>query len=67
MVNGKWIKVIGLVASVVGGLATLASDWAHNKQDEDRIDQRCNEIFNERFANIHEVEYTEIEEDEETE
>jgi uncharacterized membrane protein len=63
MVNGKWIKAIGLAASVVGTIATLIGDWSHKKQDEERIDQRCNEIFDERFAKIQEVEFEEIEEE----
>lgn len=66
MINGKWIKVIGLAASVIGGLATLASDWSNKKQEEERIDRRCNEIFDERFAQIQEVEFEEIEDEEKT-
>lgn len=37
IVNGKAIKIIGIAASVVGVLATLAGNWAGEKQQDAKI------------------------------
>lgn len=54
--NGvSWIKVIGIAASIVTTLATLAGDWAKKKQDEEAFDKKFDEKFDERFARMNEV------------
>ena len=35
--NGTVIKVIGVAASVVGAVATVAGNWATNKQADEKI------------------------------
>lgn len=35
--NSKWIKAIGIVASVGGALATVAGSWATKKETDSKI------------------------------
>lgn len=43
MINAKMVKILGLVATVVGMGATLLTDWVNNKKMEEKIDERINE------------------------
>jgi predicted methyltransferase len=43
--TGKAIKAIGIVASVVGAVATLAGNWAGEKQQEAKIAEKVAEVF----------------------
>lgn len=37
LVNGKAIKIIGIAATALGVLATLAGNWAGEKQQDAKI------------------------------
>ena len=41
--NSKTIKVIGLIGTVLGAGATLISDWAKNKEMDEKIEKKVNE------------------------
>lgn len=41
--NGKAIKIIGIAASVVGAAATLAANWAGEKQQDAKIAEKVAE------------------------
>ena len=41
--DGKWIKVIGIGASLVGAVATLAGNWAGEKQQDAKIAEKVAE------------------------
>lgn len=43
--NNKAIKVIGIVASVVGAAATLAANWAGEKQQDAKIAEKVSEAL----------------------
>ncbi|GEM_PF-503388 len=43
MVNTKLVKILGIVATVVGMGATLLTDWVNEKKMEEKIDERINE------------------------
>ena len=43
MNNAKLIKILGLVATVVGVGATLLEDWVSEKKMEEKIDERIDE------------------------
>lgn len=43
--NGTAIKVIGIAASVVGAVATLAGNWAGEKQQEAKIAEKVAEAL----------------------
>lgn len=46
--NGKFIKVLGLVATVVGLGTTLITDWVNDKKMDERIDEKINEALSNR-------------------
>ena len=43
MINAKMVKILGLVATVIGMGATLLTDWVNEKKMEEKIDERINE------------------------
>ena len=43
--NNKWIKVIGIGASVVGAVATLIGNWAGEKQQDAKIAEKVAEAI----------------------
>ena len=43
--NGKAIKIIGIAASVVGAVATLAGNWAGEKQQDAKIAEKVAEAL----------------------
>lgn len=43
MKNAKLVKILGLVATVVGMGATLLTDWVNDKKMEEKIDERIDE------------------------
>lgn len=47
MMNEKWIKVIGMTATVLGVGATLVTDWV----DEQKMDKKIQEKVNEALTN----------------
>lgn len=56
MLNGKIVKVLGLVATVVGMGATLLTDWVNDKKMDERIEEKINEAL----ANKNEEENEEL-------
>ena len=51
MINGKMVKILGIVATVVGMGATLLSDWVNEKKMNEKIDELVIEKINETLAN----------------
>ena len=43
--NNKVIKIIGIAASVVGAAATLAANWAGEKQQDAKIAEKVAEAL----------------------
>lgn len=43
--NTKAVKIIGIAASVVGAVATLASGWASEKQTDVKITEKVAEAL----------------------
>lgn len=41
----KWIKVIGMVASGAGMVATVIANWAGDKQQDAKIAEKIAEAF----------------------
>ena len=41
--NNKLVKVIGIGATVIGAVATVASSWASSKKTEDDISKKVAE------------------------
>lgn len=39
------IKILGLVATVIGMGATLATDWVNEKKMEEKIEEKVNEAL----------------------
>jgi hypothetical protein len=38
--NIKWIKVVGITATVVGAVANIAGSWATGKETDIKLDQK---------------------------
>jgi hypothetical protein len=51
MINKKMVKILGIVATVVGMGATLLADWVNEKKMDEKIDEKVNEKINEALAN----------------
>ena len=47
MINEKMVKILGILATVVGIGATLLTDWVNEK----KMDEKINEKINEALAN----------------
>lgn len=47
MINGKMVKILGIVATVVGMGTTLLTDWVNEK----KMDEKINEKIDEALAN----------------
>nr|DAQ19129.1 MAG TPA: hypothetical protein [Caudoviricetes sp.] len=45
MNNGKLIKVLGILATVIGMGATLVTDWVNEKKMDEKIDEKINEAL----------------------
>ena len=45
MLNKKTIKIIGLIATVMGMGATLATDWVNDKKMDDKIEEKIAEVI----------------------
>lgn len=43
--NGKIIKVIGLIATVAGVGANLITDWVSEKKMDEKIEEKINEAL----------------------
>ena len=43
--NGKAIKIIGVVASILGAAATLAANWASEQQQDAKIAEKVTEAI----------------------
>ncbi len=54
MMNSKWIKVIGLAATVLGLGATLITDWVNEQKMNETIDAKINEALNNKEENENE-------------
>lgn len=66
MIGGKGLKIVLGLASIVGMGATLLSDWAKEKQEEEKFNEKFDERFNEKIAEIQEANFEEVEEEETT-
>lgn len=64
MISGKAIKAVIGLASLAGLAASYLGDWAKEKQDEEMLNQKFNEMFDERLAQIQEANFEEIKENE---
>jgi hypothetical protein len=45
MINGKMVKILGIVSTVVGMGATLLSDWVNEKKMDEKIIEKINEAL----------------------
>lgn len=45
MINGKMVKILGIMATVVGIGATLLTDWVNEKKMDEKIDEKINEAL----------------------
>ncbi len=50
--NGKVIKVIGFVATVLGLGASLVNDWVNDKKLDDKINTKVSEALAEMNSKI---------------
>ena len=48
MVNGKLIKILGLVATAVGMGATLLTEWVNEKKMDEKIEEKVAEALAEK-------------------
>lgn len=48
MFSGKIIKILGIVATVIGAGATLLNDWVSKKKMESMVEEKVNEALSER-------------------
>ena len=58
--NGKIIKVIGLIATVAGVGVNLVTDWVNEKKMDEKMDEKIEEKVNEALA-LRDKEYEEEE------
>lgn len=49
--NGKIIKIIGLIATVAGVGVNLISDWVEDKKMDEKIEEKVNEALAVRDRN----------------
>lgn len=52
MINGKMVKILGIVATVVGMGATLLTDWVNEKKMDEKIIEKINEALANRENEI---------------
>lgn len=52
MNNEKTVKILGIVATIVGIGATLLSDWVNEKKMDEKIDEKINEALANRENEI---------------
>lgn len=45
MMNEKWIKIIGMSATVLGVCATLVTDWVNEQKMDEKIQEKVNEAL----------------------
>ena len=45
MLNGKTIKILGIVAAGIGMGATLITDWVNDKKMDEKIEEKVNEAL----------------------
>jgi hypothetical protein len=57
----NWIKILGIGAGIIGGIATMISNYAEKKQNEETIREISKEVFDEEITKIQEAEYEEFE------
>lgn len=50
--NGKVIKVIGFIATVVGLGASLVTEWVNDKKLDDKINAKVSEALAEKNSEI---------------
>lgn len=46
--KSKWIKAIGVVATVIGVGVNLITDWVNEQKMDEKIEEKINEALNER-------------------
>ena len=45
MINEKMVKIIGIVATIVGMGATLLTEWVADKKMDEKITEKVTEAF----------------------
>lgn len=45
MKNKSMIKILGITATLVGGAATLISEWVKDRELDEKIDEKVNKAF----------------------
>lgn len=63
MIGGNGLKVVLGLASIAGTAATFISDWAKEKQEEEKFNKKFDERFDAKIAEIQEANFEEIEEE----
>ena len=48
LMNGKWIKILGLTATAIGIGATLLTDWVNDKKQDGLIEKKIIEVLAKR-------------------
>ena len=46
--KSKWIKAIGVAATVIGVGVNLITDWVNEQKMDEKIEEKINEALNER-------------------
>lgn len=49
--EGKFVKIIGIAATIVGLGATLLTDWVNEQKMDERIEEKVNEILTPKDEN----------------
>lgn len=52
MINGKMVKILGIVGTVIGMCSTLLTDWVNEKKMDEKIDEKINEALANRENEI---------------
>ena len=45
MINGGFIKILGIVATAISLGATIVTNWVDEKKMDDKIEKKVNEVF----------------------
>lgn len=48
--NGKWIKILGIAATVVGMGMTLITDWVNDKKMNEKIEEKVLEALTNKIG-----------------
>lgn len=62
MLKPNWVKIIGLVATLTGFVATGLGEWVADKKMDEKIEQKVNDALAEKAEDEEETEETTEEE-----